>query len=167
MQATAAPDKGGAQIAFINNGGLRADLASADGKVSYASAFAVHPFGNILVTMTLTGAEIDTALETQWQGAGSLLQVSSGLTFRWHAGAPPGQKIAPGDILLNGVPLAPDASYRVTVGDFLGGGGDGYVIFREGRDRVPGSSDLEVLQQYLAAHSPLPPPERGRIVRLP
>ncbi|MEJ0100440.1 MAG: bifunctional metallophosphatase/5'-nucleotidase [Pseudomonadota bacterium] len=167
LRATAPPDKGGAQLAFVNNGGLRADLAATDGKVSYANAFGVHPFGNIMVTMTLTGAEIDTALETQWQGAGSLLQVSNGLTYRWRASAAPGAKIMPGDILLNGVPLAPEATYRVTVSDFLGGGGDGYLVFKQGRERVPGPSDLEVLQQYLAAHSPLPPPEAGRIVRLP
>ncbi len=167
LQATAAPDKGGAQIAFVNNGGLRADLSAPDGEVSYASAFNVHPFGNILVTLTLSGAQIDTALETQWQGAGSLLQVSGGLKFRWHAGAPAGGKIAPGDILLDGKPLAPDGLYRVTVSDFLAGGGDGYAVLKQGRDRLNGPPDLEALERYLETHSPVAPPATGRITKLP
>lgn len=167
LQATAAPDRGGAQIAIVNSTGLRSDLNAPDGKVSYEGAFDVLPFGNLLVTMTLTGAQIDAVLETQWQGAGSLLQVSKGLQYRWHEGAPAGAKIAPGDILLNGEPLQPAASYRVTVNDFLANGGNGYVVLKEGRDRLPGPTDLEALQEYLAVHSPLPPPQAGRIVRLP
>jgi 5'-nucleotidase len=153
-------------MAFVNNGGLRADRAAADGIVTYARAFAVHPFGNFVVTITLTGAQIDQLLETQWLGAGSLLQVSDGLQFRWNPQAPPGQRIAPGDIRLNGQPLVPEQSYRIAVSDFLAGGGDGYAVLKEGRDRKVGLSDLDLLQQYLAAHSPLAVPAGGRIERL-
>jgi 5'-nucleotidase len=166
LWATHAAEQGGAQMAFVNNGGLRADLAAPDGTVTYAKAFAVHPFGNFVVTLTLTGAQIDRLLETQWLGAGSLLQVSDGLQFRWNPQAPPGERIAAGDILLHGQPLVPEQSYRVAVSDFLAGGGDGYTILKEGRDRRIGLSDLELLQQYLAARTPLAVPARGRITRL-
>jgi 5'-nucleotidase len=167
LAITAAPQSGGAQMAIVNNGSLRNDLAPADGRVSYEQAFGVHPFGNYLVTLSLTGREIDTLLETQWQGAGSLLQVSSGLQFRWSASKPPGERIAPGDILLRGQPLQPDTLYRVTVTDFLAGGGDGYVVLKEGRDRVVGPLDVEALERYLGRQSPIALPAAGRITKLP
>jgi len=167
LAATAAPEEGGAQMAIVNNGGLRADLDAPDGSVSYEQVFGVHPFGNHLVTLTLTGAEIDTLLETQWQGAGSLLQVSAGLQFRWHASAPPGQRIAADDILLHGQPLSPQGQYRVTVSDFLAGGGDGYAVLRNGRDAVTGVLDAEALEKYVARPAPLAAPATGRILKLP
>lgn len=167
LAATAAPDKGGAQIAFTNNGGLRGDLAAPDGSVTYEQVFGVHPFGNHLVTLSLTGAEIDTLLETQWLNAGSLLQVSSGFEYEWIDSEPPGQRIAPGAMRLHGTPLQPDTLYRVTVSDFLAAGGDGYTVLTKGRDAVTGVVDAEALEQYLAARSPVPLPSTGRITKLP
>ena len=67
LAATSAPDKGGAVIAFTNPGGIRTGLKrSEDGTVTYADLFAAQPFGNNLVTLTLTGAQIKTLLEQQW-----------------------------------------------------------------------------------------------------
>jgi 5'-nucleotidase len=167
LAATAAPNEGEAQIAFVNTGGLRADLASPDGRVSHEQTFAVHPFGNRLVTLSLSGSQIDELLETQWQGAGSLLQVSAGFRYLWSVSAPTGARIAPSDLLLDGEPLLPDSYYRVTVSDFLADGGDGYAVLLQGRDRVPGMLDIEALETYLHRHAPLPAPVSGRIVKLP
>ena len=80
----------------MNPGGIRADLsfaptgAEAPGQVTYEEAFTVQPFGNSLVTMTLTGAQLDTLLEQQWCGQGlpRILQVSAGFTYTWDAARP-------------------------------------------------------------------------------
>jgi 5'-nucleotidase len=167
LASTTAAASGGAQLAITNNGGLRADLNSPDGRVTHEHAFAVHPFGNHLVTITLTGSEIDALLEKQWQGAGSLLQVSAGFHYRWSAAGAPGERVAPGDILLNGQPIAPDGLYRVTTSDFLADGGDGYAVLKQGRDRTVGPSDVEALETYLHLHSPVAPPATARITKLP
>jgi 5'-nucleotidase len=119
------------------------------------------------VTITLTGSEIDALLEKQWQGAGSLLQVSATLNYRWSAGRPPGERVAPGDILLDGRPIAPAGLYRVTVTDFLADGGDGYAVLKQGRDRTVGPEDVAALESYLQSRSPVAPPATARITKLP
>lgn len=166
LEFTAAPDRGGAQIAITNQGGLRADLTPRDGQVTYEQVFAVHPFGNFLITMSLTGSEIDALLENQYMGGDRLLQVSRGLQYKWSDSAPNGQRIAPGDILLDGKPVVPEQLYRVTVNDFLATS-DGFPMLKNGRDRVNGPTDVEVLERYLAAHSPIAPPAAGRVTKLP
>ena len=118
----------GAQIAFMNAGGVRADLLFAsstqgegDGVVTYREAFNVQPFSNILQTFDMTGAEIDAVLEQQWvtgrPGGRDILRlgISDGFTYEWSAAAPFGSKIDPASIKLDGVTLDPNASYRVTV----------------------------------------------------
>ena len=167
LEATAAPDHGAAQIAFVNNGGLRADLVPKDGGVTHADVFAVHPFGNVLVTVSLTGRQIDQLLETQWTHAGSLLQVSNGFSYRWSASAMPGERVAMGDIRLHGVPLQPDAVYRVTLNDFLVNGGDGYTVLQDSTERLTGDIDVDMLERYLVAHVVRSTPAGGRIERVP
>lgn len=73
LEATKSAADGGAQVAFMNPGGVRADLTYAgspagegDGKVTFGEAFTVQPFGNLLVSMDVTGKQIDTMLEQQW-----------------------------------------------------------------------------------------------------
>jgi 5'-nucleotidase len=166
LEATSAPERGGAQIAIMNQGGLRADLTPRDGQVTYEQVFAVHPFGNFLITMSLTGSEIDALLENQYSGGDRLLQVSRGLSYKWSDSKPTGERIAPGDILLDGRPLQPEQMYRVTVSDFLATS-EGFPMLKAGRDRVSGPVDVEVLERYFAAHSPVSPPAAGRVTKLP
>jgi len=78
LAATSRAEDGGAQVAFMNRAGIRADLIARGGHVTYGEIQAIHPFGNAMVTMTLTGAQLHELLEQQWQGA-SRLQVSEGL----------------------------------------------------------------------------------------
>jgi 5'-nucleotidase len=168
LEATQPDGFGGAQIALMNPGGIRANIAA--GEVTYAEAFAVQPFGNSLVTMTLTGAQIERLLEQQAFPAtpadpSRILQVSDGVRYTWDATRPAGDRIDPASIALNGLPLSPVASYRVTVNSFLADGGDGFTVLREGTDRLGGAVDLDALEAYFRAHSPVGPGPRDRILR--
>jgi 5'-nucleotidase len=176
LAATTAAAEGGAVAAFMNPGGIRADLtfaqsgAEGDGNVTYAEAFTVQPFGNSLVTMTLTGAQIDTLLEQQFDnpavGQNRILQVSDGFTYTWDASLPVGSRVDPATIEIAGVPVDPAGTYRVTVNSFLAEGGDGFAILRDGTDRLGGDVDLDALVDYFGASSPVAPGAADRITRL-
>ncbi|GAA3890303.1 bifunctional metallophosphatase/5'-nucleotidase [Saccharothrix violaceirubra] len=169
----AATQGNGAVLALMNPGGVRADLSYAsspagegNGVVTYGEAFTVQPFGNILQTVTLTGTQIKAALEQQWSlvnGAvkQTVLQPSAGLTYTWSASAPIGSKVSA--IVLNGTPLDPNASYRVTINSFLQGGGDGFSAFTGGTNITGGGIDLDAFAGYLASHPNATPPALGRI----
>lgn len=159
--------KAGAQIALTNPGGLRADLTRRpDGRVLFSDLFAAQPFSNRLVTLTLTGAQFVLLLEQQFaHGRGArVLQVSKGLRYAWRAGAKRGERVR--EVRLNGRPLSPHADYRITVNDFLLGGGDRFGALSAGRDRVAGPLDVEALEAYAREHGPLQAPRLGRIRRI-
>ncbi len=169
----------GAVAAFMNPGGVRADLLHAmisggeqPGQVTYGELFTVQPFGNTLVTLDVTGAQLETMLEQQWSLVGgaekaNILQVSSGFTYTWDSTRAIGDRVDPATIRINGVVVDPAATYRITVNAFLADGGDGFAVLKEGTDRVGGGLDLEALETFLAARSPFAPPTLGRITRLP
>lgn len=160
LAGTAAAGRGGAQIAFMNPGGLRADLLyRTDGTVTYADAFAVQPFANDVVTKTLTGAQIKQVLEEQWQPEGASrpvlwLGVSKGFYYTYDPEAPKGSRIT--SIKLNGSPLDPAGNYRVTMNSFLAAGGDNFTTLGQGTNRTTtGDNDLTMLVNYFAANSPV------------
>ncbi|SDK65986.1 5'-nucleotidase [Lentzea albidocapillata subsp. violacea] len=162
----------GAVLALMNPGGVRADLTYAPegtegaGVVTYDEAFTVQPFSNILQTVTLTGAQIKNALEQQFVvGKTTILQPSSGFTYSWSLSAPIGSKIT--GITLNGIPVDPNANYRVTINSFLQGGGDGFAEFTKGTEITGGGIDLDGFAAYLSTHPNQLPPATGRITRLP
>ncbi len=141
----------GADIAFTNPGGLREDLPA--GPITYARLFAAQPFGDSLVTLSLTGDEIRRLLEAQWQTGPDgrpvvrILPVS-GLAYVFASDAPAGRRVS--DLRLEGgTPVRPDAQYRVTVNSFLAEGGDGFSLLREARERRVGPEDLEALASHL------------------
>jgi 5'-nucleotidase len=165
----------GAVVAFMNAGGIRAPLQPGkDGSVTFADVYATYPFGNTLVTMTLTGAQVVRLLEQQWLArdstAGNLgmLQISGGSSYSWDPTRPPGRRVVPGSVTLDGRPLELGASYRVTVNDFMANGGDGLVILKDGRERAAGSSlsGRDALLRYLERHSPLALPQDRRILKV-
>jgi 5'-nucleotidase len=170
LAATRRPEDGGAQIAFMNPGGIRAALPMpADGLVRYDDLFSVQPFYNNLVTMTLSGAEIVQLLEQQWQTAGGgtrMLLVSRGFTYTWDAARPVGQRVVPGSVKLNGQPIWPGDTVRVTVNSFVAGGGDSFSVFKQGRDVRTGVMDVDALEAYVKANPTLAPGPLDRIVRL-
>ena len=156
----------GAQIAFMNRGGMRADLRADRGYITYNEVFSVHPFGNGLVTLTLTGEQIDALLEQQeWDQDDGVLQVSNGLTYEWSAKAPDGEKVDIARIRLDGKPIDPARGYRVTVNEFLALGGDGFSVLNKASDRVRGVVDSEALEKYIAENSPVKAPAGGRIIQ--
>ncbi|MCB2076462.1 MAG: bifunctional metallophosphatase/5'-nucleotidase [Novosphingobium sp.] len=164
----AATRSAGAQIAFTNPGGLRAPLQpSADGLVTFAQLYAVQPFGNQLVTQTLSGSAIRSLLEQgiDEDGPRQLLSPSAGFTYTVDPARPSGSRIVA--IRLNGVPLNPQASYRVTTNAFLAYGGDGFTALTERHDAVVGVTDIEALEQWVAAASVLVVPEDQRVTDRP
>ena len=168
LAATAAPELGGAQIAFMNPGGIRADLDAGD--VTYGEAFTVQPFGNNLVTLTLTGAQVETLLEQQFCNpvptdpeARRVLQVSAGFAYTWDPAAPCGTRVDPGTITLDGEVLDPAGQYRITINSFLADGGDNFGVLTEGTDRLGGVVDVDAFEAHLTASSPIPPTTGGRI----
>jgi 5'-nucleotidase len=159
----------GAQFAFMNPGGIRAnfDCAAPPCTVTFGQAFTVQPFGNSLVVMTLTGAQLKTLLESQTQGAGEepkFLQPSEGFAYTWQSDAPPGQRVR--DMRYDGRPIEPSQAYRVTVNSFLAEGGDGFAALKDGTDLKGGGQDVDALIAYLGARERAPVPS-PRITRLP
>ena len=188
LQATQPAALGGAQIAFMNSGGVRspgyvpAGDAKAPFALTYGAAFTVQPFGNSLVTMTLTAAQLKALLEQQFDGCGGqrgdhVLQPSNGLRFTWRAGAPACARVVnvtftPTDVtatppvatgpaqavVKDGVVLEPARTFRVTVNSFMATGGDGFTTLVAGTDRVGGGQDIDAFVHYMAAtQAPRPP----------
>ncbi len=186
LAATQPAQFGGAQIAFMNAGGVRSpgfvfnqiSAGEAAGDVTYGEAFTVQPFGNNLVTLTLTGQQIKNVLEQQFPGCEGqtvkrIMQVSNGFSYAWSDSAPPCSKVS--GMQLNGAPIDPAGSYRVTVNNFMATGGDGFTVFASGTDPLGGAQDIDALAAYMAGFkspsAPYNPADAGlhkpRIVKLP
>lgn len=152
-------------FAFMNPGGIRTDLPA--GPLTYRDLFAVHPFGNNLVRMSLTGQEIYDLLNQQWVGQiqPRILKIS-GLTYTWDSHRPIGDRIV--DISRNGSRLDRESQYSVTVNDFLAEGGDNFSLLKRGRHRKGGPVDVDALIAHVTSlPQPFDPPAQGRISRLP
>ena len=170
LAATSAPAAGGARIAFMNGSGVRAEIVPRpDGSVTYGDIYSAQPFGNSLVVKSFTGAQIRRLLEQQFASGWNtverpnMLMPSRGLSYAYDLTRPQGQRIL--DLRLNGEPMRDDAVYRVTMNSFLATGGDNFTVFREGTDVLGGPQDLDALEAYIAAGSPLTPPTPNRITR--
>lgn len=155
------------QIAFMNPGGLRADLLyGTDGTVTYKDAASVQPFGNTLFTMDLTGAQIKSVLEEQWQPDGSSrpklhLGISEGFSYTYNPNAPRGEHITSMSYL--GAPVAMDATFRIATNAFLATGGDNFGTFAQGSNVADsGQIDLVAGIEYFKAHPMVDPAPLGR-----
>ncbi len=186
----------GAQIALMNPGGLRNDLlylsssvGEGDGVVTYAEAFNVQPFGNLLTTIPMTGAQIKGVLEEQCQPVGVSrpflhMGVSEGVTYDLtktlemvlNPRTPDPTdlilactSITVTNLELNGVPIEDGTTYFVTANNFLIDGGDNFVTFREipATERVGAGIDLDALIAYLGEEGPIAPPGTDRVNELP
>jgi 5'-nucleotidase len=178
LAATQPANLGGAQIALMNPGGIRGDLlynaissgGEDPGEVTYGEAFTVQPFGNSLVTKTMTGDMIRRVLEQQFsgcfgQGSAKTLQVSAGFTYTSTASNACGSRIS--NMALNGTPIDMNTTYRVTMNNFLATGGDGFTVFNEGTNSLGGAQDIDALVAYFGANSPIAVPSLNRITTLP
>ncbi|WP_258723378.1 bifunctional metallophosphatase/5'-nucleotidase [Cellulomonas sp. NS3] len=169
-QLDATDDEAGAVAALMNPGGVRADLDA--GPVTYEEAFTVQPFANNLVTLDLTGAQLQCVLEQQLQ-VGRTLYPSATLTYAVDpagttapAGTDPctGTRVVDATVAIGGVPVDAAATYRITVNSFLAGGGDGFSTLTLGTNRTTGPIDLDALIAYLGANRPLAAPTDDRII---
>jgi 5'-nucleotidase len=148
-------------VAFMNPGGVRASLDH-PGAITLSELFSVTPFGNDLVALEMTGAEIEAVLAQQFRaGRSNILQISEGSSFAWRSG-PGGGVVAPGSVQIAGAPLNRARTYRVVTNTFLASGGDGFTGFTVGRGRTVVSGDLDALEAYFGAHSPVGAPAMPR-----
>ena len=164
--ATKAAANGGAELALLNSGGVRSRLEPApDGAVTYGQLFALQPFGNTLVVVELTGAQLKAALEQQFTDANpaeirqSLLIPSAGFTYAFDRGRPAHDRIV--EMRLEGQPVEPGRTYRVTVNNFLASGGDGFSMLAQAPIVAEGGVDLDALEAYVAPGVTFP--EAGRV----
>jgi 5'-nucleotidase len=175
LAATAPKGFGEAVIAFMNPGGVRnpgftypsSAAGEGDGNITYGEAFTAQPFGNSLVTMTLTAQNLKNALEQQFadcrgQTTTRILIPSVGFKYTWDSTKGCDARIS--DVRLvnaNGAVVdqivdalgkvaQPAKTYRVTVNSFLATGGDGFTSFNAGSDTLGGSQDIDALTAYLA-----------------
>jgi len=193
LAATSKPGFGEAVVAFMNPGGVRSPgftyASSAanegDGNVTYGEAFTVQPFGNSLVTMTLTGQQIKNVLEQQFLGCGTqngnrIMQPSASLSYAftpaagWTTASTTVRNTAcnwvdASSIKINGVVVDPAASYRVTVNNFMATGGDNYTEFKQGTNLLGGAVDIDALEAYFQSYGgPVPVPNfatQPRVIR--
>jgi len=119
--------------------------------VSFGDIYAVQPFGNGIVRMQLTGAQIIEVLQQQWRGrpAGEIkkLYVSKGFSYEWNRDAPSDQAIT--HVELNRKPLDLNHSYSVIVNSFLADGGDGFTVFKQATERQLVGRDLDAMESYM------------------
>jgi 5'-nucleotidase len=172
----------GAQLAFMNPGGIRANLTYAsssvgegDGVVTFGEAFAVQPFNNLVVTQEMTGDQIKAVLEQQWAactppgrsgGATVILQVSASFTYSYNDTLACGSRIS--NMRLNGTLIVPPTTYKVTLNNFIADGGDSFPAFTAGTNRVYAPDfDVDALADYIGANSPVAPGPMNRITKLP
>jgi 5'-nucleotidase len=175
LAATQAPSFGGAQIALMNGGGVRnpgltfasSVAGEGNGNVTYGEAFTVQPFGNSLVTMTLTAQDIKDVLEEQFAGckgqsatATRIMLPSAGFKYTWDGAKACNARIA-NVTLRNGAGTEtlvdatgavpnPAKTYRVTMNNFMADGGDGYATFLKGTSRLGGAQDIDALVAHMA-----------------
>jgi len=165
----------GAEIALMNPGGIRANLtyaaggeADPDGNVTYREAATVQPFANTLVTLNLTGAQLKSVLEEQWQPADASrpflkLGVSKGLVYTYDPTAAQGEHIM--SMTLNGVAIDPAKSYLVAANSFLAAGGDNFFTFADGTDKKDtGKVDLQSMVDWFTANGTATPDLAQRAV---
>lgn len=165
-QLAATDDEQGAVAAFMNPGGVRADLDA--GPVTFEEAFTVQPFSNYLTTLDVGGGQLDCLLEQQFV-LGRVLYPSASVTYRVDPAGADGTATEPctgtrvGAITVGGAPVDPGRRYRITVNSFLADGGDGFSVLQQGTNRTVGGLDVDAFALYLPDAEPIEPPATDRI----
>lgn len=157
LAATKPKSKGGAQLAIINRGLARMNLEK--GKVTYGQIYDAQPFGQHLVTLTMTGRQIDAALESTFCHEAAVdndgrmpIEVSKSFYFSFDKDKKCGHQIRIRDMRLNGERMSADKKYRVTTIDFFVDGGSRLDGFPDGTQKVTGVLERDALAQYLKKH---------------
>ncbi len=150
-------------IGMQNPGGTRNDFD--EGPITYSEAAAILPFANELMTTKLTGAQVKTVLEQQWQrdDKGNIpsrpylqLGLSSNVTYTYDAALPEGSRIT--SITVGGKPINPTKLYTIGSGSFLISGGDNFREVAKGKDALDaGRADLEAWVGWIKDKGTLTP----------
>ena len=167
LAATAGAEDGAAQIAFMNPGGLRADVVPGpDSKITFGSVFSTQPFGNILTVKSFTGKQLRELLEQQFSDPNSIriLSPSSGFRFGYDLSRPVGQRVM--FATLNGAAIEDDKTYRVATSDFLSNGGDSFAGFVAGTNPVVGPMDLDAFIAFVGRPGVTALPSLDRVENL-
>jgi 2',3'-cyclic-nucleotide 2'-phosphodiesterase / 3'-nucleotidase / 5'-nucleotidase len=152
----------GTDFAFMNSGGVRADIDA--GEITWKEAFTVQPFGNDLVKMNVTGAQIKTLLEQQWGSKVRIMPIS-GLKVSYDDSKTDGNRIV-SIVKDDGTPVEMDKTYSITVNNYMAGGGDGYAILATITDRTIDVVDLDALVNYIKAKGTVDPKIEGRVTKV-
>lgn len=164
-----AKKRGSADIGLTNSGGIRADLVVEPGRmVTLSDLFAVQPFGNDLIALTISGAQLQELIWRQLpprrDGGPTTLQVSGNLRYQWHQAS--GADVVLDAVSVDGKPLDPARDYRIVANNFTAEGGNELNILRQGRDRVAIGPDIDALVEWLAENpAAMDQIDSGRIQR--
>ncbi|MCL2084753.1 MAG: 5'-nucleotidase C-terminal domain-containing protein, partial [Oscillospiraceae bacterium] len=156
----------GADIAFINGGGIRASIDA--GEITMGDVLNAMPYSNILVTVELTGADMLAALEHGVSAypdqAGQFIQVS-GIRFAIDPSEQAGSRVKT-VTMQDGGAFDQNRTYTVATIDFIAAGGDGYETIANGTDIKYYGSDAEAVVAYLAANPAITAAPAGRLTVL-
>lgn len=166
----AATRSAGAQIAFMNPFGIRAPhqlVPAGDGTLTFSQLYAVQPFTNGMVTQSLTGAEMKEVIEEGFDDfqPKQVLSVSQGFAFSYDLSRPAGDRVMA--MTLDGKPIDPAVTYRVTTNSFLAGGGDSFSKLTKLRYAATSTmTDVEALEAWLTGPAPRPVPLEERAIEV-
>jgi 5'-nucleotidase/UDP-sugar diphosphatase len=141
----------GTDIAITNSGGIRTDTIYPAGPITRKTILSFLPFGDLLVTEKVTGAQVRAALENGVSqvadSAGRFPQIS-GLTFTWSRNRPVGHRVI--SVTIGGQPLSLTQMYTLATNDYMQGGGDGYTSLGNGQVII-GPTGAELLATVVIA----------------
>src|SRR6266702_382470 len=152
-----------ADVALVNNGGIRADVAA--GLAIYGDLYRVEPFQNRLMRLAVSGKVLKQALEHALTGDGPDAHVA-GVVVWYDFGKPAGRRLKQAR-LANGKDVDDGRTYTLAVSDFLAAGGSGYTMLLGAPSGEVGVTDLDALIQYLAVlRQPISAPDDRRFYRV-
>jgi 2',3'-cyclic-nucleotide 2'-phosphodiesterase (5'-nucleotidase family) len=153
----------GADFGLMNNGGIRRALLP--GPITYSDLFELHPFGNIVVRLAVTGALLKEVLEHSVSG-GTPDSHIAGLIVRYDPSRPRGDRVI-SMRRLNGTRITPRGRYTLGISDFLAGGGGGYAMLRPLKQRSTDRTDLEATTAWLVRQrQPVRAPKGTRWIKV-
>jgi 5'-nucleotidase len=163
--STAPKERGGADFALMNPGGVRADLIipPGGGTVNFGQLFKTQPFGNTLVVKRMTGQQIKALLEHQYDNLErpKVLFPSQSLKYSVDVKQAKGQRVSNIQIHQQAIDMA--RNYHVTMNSFLASGGDGFWQFAQVPTVSGGELDVDALAEYIRSQKQSVAPEVNRI----
>lgn len=160
----------------VGSTALRGDLlvakgtkpGDAEGKVMLGESWDAYGYGNPVLTVSLTGAQLDAVLEQQWQVQAdgttkyAPLAISGNATYTFDTTKPVGDR---GTLAIDGKAVDPARTYRIAALAYTVIGADGYSAFKAYTNPVRNNTDHETFAGYLRAHGTLTPAPLTRMVR--